>query len=87
MLSGFRILILAAKSTFQFRPAAQEGIKALMERGVHKPGDFENRLGDCLRQIVPWPGGVGIEETARLDESYTPIPPKHLASCQIEGSR
>ncbi len=28
-----------------------------------------------------------IEETARLDESYTPIPLKHLASCQIEGSR
>jgi alcohol dehydrogenase (NADP+) len=28
-----------------------------------------------------------IEETARLDELYTPIPLKHLASCQIEGSR
>jgi hypothetical protein len=28
-----------------------------------------------------------IEETARLDESYTPIPLKHLASCQIEGSK
>ena len=28
----------------------------------------------------------GIEETARLDESYTPIPLKHLASSQIEGS-
>jgi hypothetical protein len=28
-----------------------------------------------------------IEDTARLDESYTPIPLKHLASCQIEGSR
>ena len=24
---------------------------------------------------------------ARLDESYTPIPLRHLASCQIEGSR
>src|ERR1700728_1936841 len=28
-----------------------------------------------------------IEETARLDESYTPIPLKHLASCQIGASR
>jgi hypothetical protein len=28
-----------------------------------------------------------IEETARLDEWCTPIPLKHLASCQIEGSR
>jgi hypothetical protein len=36
------------------------------------------------------PGGVDsgvIEETARLNESYTPIPLKHLASRQIEGSR
>src|ERR1700722_12737766 len=27
------------------RPAAQEGIKALMAQGFHKPGDVENRLG------------------------------------------
>ena len=27
------------------RPAAQERIKKLMERGFHKPGDAENRLG------------------------------------------
>jgi len=27
------------------RPAAQNGIKALMDRGFHKPGDVENRLG------------------------------------------
>ena len=27
------------------RPAAQERIKMLMERGFHKPGDAENRLG------------------------------------------
>jgi enoyl-CoA hydratase/carnithine racemase len=33
------------------RPAAQEGIKALMERGFHKPGDVENRLGYYLGQI------------------------------------
>ena len=38
--------------------------------------------GLCPRSLP----GV-IEETARLDESYTPIPLKHLASCQIEGSR
>src|SRR5271154_4157148 len=33
------------------RPAAQEGIKALMARGFHKPGDVENRLGYYLSQI------------------------------------
>ena len=27
------------------RPAAQNRIKSLMERGFHKPGDVENRLG------------------------------------------
>jgi hypothetical protein len=27
------------------RPAAQERNKKLMERGFHKPGDVENRLG------------------------------------------
>jgi len=27
------------------RPAAQERIRLLMERGFHKPGDAENRLG------------------------------------------
>jgi enoyl-CoA hydratase/carnithine racemase len=27
------------------RPAAQERIKKLMERGFHKPGDVETRLG------------------------------------------
>jgi enoyl-CoA hydratase/carnithine racemase len=34
------------------RPAAQDGIKALMERGFHKPGDAENRLGYYLGQIA-----------------------------------
>ena len=33
------------------RPAAQQGIKALMARGFHKPGDVENRLGYYLGQI------------------------------------
>ena len=27
------------------RPAAQERIRMLMERGFHKPGDVESRLG------------------------------------------
>jgi enoyl-CoA hydratase/carnithine racemase len=27
------------------RPAAQQRIKTLLERGLHKPGDLENRLG------------------------------------------
>jgi enoyl-CoA hydratase/carnithine racemase len=34
------------------RPAAQDGIKALMARGFHKPGDVENRLGYYLGQIA-----------------------------------
>ena len=33
------------------RPAAQEGIKALIARGFHKPGDVENRLGYYLGEI------------------------------------
>jgi enoyl-CoA hydratase/carnithine racemase len=33
------------------RPAAQQGIKALMSRGFHKPGDVENRLGYYLGQF------------------------------------
>jgi enoyl-CoA hydratase/carnithine racemase len=32
------------------RSAAQDGIKALMARGFHKPGDVENRLGYYLGQ-------------------------------------
>lgn len=42
------------------------------------------RLGRTFRRGVV--SGV-IEETARLDESYTQIPLMHLASCQIGGSR
>ena len=34
------------------RPAAQDGIKTLMARGFHKPGDVENRLGYYLGQIT-----------------------------------
>src|ERR1700730_12011976 len=33
------------------RPAAQGKIKALMERGFHKPGDVEDRLGFYLGQL------------------------------------
>ena len=33
------------------RPTAQEGIKALTDRGFQKPGDVENRLGYYLGQI------------------------------------
>jgi hypothetical protein len=32
--------------------AAQEGIKALMARGFHQPGDVENRLGYYLGKIA-----------------------------------
>src|SRR5437879_8434350 len=33
------------------RPAAQERIKKLMERGFHKPGDVEERLGYHVGQV------------------------------------
>jgi enoyl-CoA hydratase/carnithine racemase len=36
------------------RPAAQARIKALMERGFHKPGDAENRLGHYVGQLGTW---------------------------------
>ena len=34
------------------RPAAQNGIKSLMNSGFHKPGDVDNRLGYYLGQIT-----------------------------------
>lgn len=33
------------------RPASQERIKKLMDRGFHKPGDVENRLGYYVGQL------------------------------------
>jgi enoyl-CoA hydratase/carnithine racemase len=33
------------------RPAAQERINKLLERGFHKPGDVENRLGYHVGQL------------------------------------
>src|SRR6476620_8741860 len=33
------------------RPATQARLKALMERGFHKPGDAENRLGHYVGQL------------------------------------
>ena len=33
------------------RPAAQERIKTLLERGFHKPGDAEDRLGYYVGQL------------------------------------
>ena len=35
------------------RPAAQERIKALLEQGLQKPGDSENRLGFYVGQLGP----------------------------------
>src|SRR5438132_3120141 len=40
------------------RPAAQESIKALLEQGLQKPGDSENRLGFYVGQLGAWPTGV-----------------------------
>ena len=34
------------------RPAAQERIKKLLDRGFHKPGDVENRLGYHVGQLA-----------------------------------
>ena len=34
------------------RPAAQERIKKLLERGLHKPGDVENRLGYHVGELA-----------------------------------
>ena len=34
------------------RPAAQERIKKLLQRGFHKPGDVENRLGYHVGQLA-----------------------------------
>src|SRR4051812_27030642 len=33
------------------RPAAQENIKALLEQGLQKPGDAEERLGSAVGQL------------------------------------
>jgi hypothetical protein len=33
------------------RPAAQERIRMLMEKGFHRPGDVENRLGYHVGQL------------------------------------
>ena len=33
------------------RPAAQESIKALLDQGLQKPGDSENRLGFYVGQL------------------------------------
>ena len=33
------------------RPAAQEKIKALLDQGLQKPGDLQNRLGFHLGQL------------------------------------
>jgi enoyl-CoA hydratase/carnithine racemase len=38
------------------RTASQNRIKALMERGFHRPGDVENRLGYYVGQLGSWPG-------------------------------
>src|SRR5262250_2487557 len=38
------------------RPAAQARIKKLMDRGFHKPGDVENRLGHYVGQLGTWVG-------------------------------
>lgn len=36
------------------RPATQARIKTLMERGFHKPGDAESRLGHYVGQLGAW---------------------------------
>ena len=36
------------------RPAAQERIRMLLEKGLHRPGDVETRLGYHVGQLGPW---------------------------------
>jgi hypothetical protein len=49
------------------RPAVEEGIKALIARGFHKPGDVENRPGHYLGQIALYAGNLtGDRSTAQL---------------------
>src|SRR3979411_714167 len=40
-----------AYMTSRTRPAAQRGIRALVDRGFHKPGDVEKRLGFSVGQL------------------------------------
>src|SRR5207245_11000115 len=44
------------------RPAAQKRIGMLLERGFHKPGDVETRLGHHVGQL----GSVNIERQSDL---------------------
>src|SRR5262249_61213282 len=39
------------------RPAAQQRIKTLMERGLHQPGGLEHRLGHHVGQLAQWTDG------------------------------
>lgn len=46
------VALIRGRATGNGRPAAQNGIKALMAHGFHKRGDVENRLGYYLGQIA-----------------------------------
>jgi enoyl-CoA hydratase/carnithine racemase len=46
------------------RPATQARLRALMERGFHKPGDVENHLGHYVGQLGTWDGRVGGGQSA-----------------------
>ena len=50
------------------RPAAQERIKALLEQGLQKPGDSENRLGFYVGQLGLG-GGPATEPERTLSQS------------------
>jgi enoyl-CoA hydratase/carnithine racemase len=43
------------------RPTTQARLKALMERGFHKPGDAETRLGHYVGQLGTWVRQSGLE--------------------------
>jgi enoyl-CoA hydratase/carnithine racemase len=46
-----RALPVAELDDFVDAPAAQEGIKALLDRGLQEPGGTENRLGLHVGQL------------------------------------
>jgi hypothetical protein len=67
-------------------PSMAQGGRGVCVPGCRKQLQTMNQFMDHLANDV-LPKVIEIEETARLDESYTLIPLKHLASCQIGGSR
>jgi hypothetical protein len=74
---------LAAKVPHDVERGSHSELRCIVERSVLRPWKQDvcqmYASTRCRLRV--------IEETTRFDESYTLIPLKHLASCQIGGSR